>query len=119
MDQVEGSVVDIVYSNDANGYTVARLKIEDYTEVITGYMPGLTAGENILVKGEWKVHDQNGRQLNVDSYEIVVPSTISGILSFLSSGVIRGVGEKTAKRIVERFGLETLNVIQNQPERLL
>ena len=50
MDQVEGSVVDIVYSNDANGYTVARLKIEDYTEVITGYMPGLTAGENILVK---------------------------------------------------------------------
>ena len=66
MDQVEGSVADILYSNDANGYTVARLKIEDYTEVITGYMPGLTAGENILVKGEWKVHDQYGRQLNVD-----------------------------------------------------
>ena len=119
MDQVEGSVVDIVYSNDTNGYTVARLKIEDYTEVITGYMPGLTAGENILVKGDWKVHDQYGRQLNVISYEIVVPSTVGGILSFLASGVIRGVGEKTAKRIVDRFGLETLNVIQNEPDRLL
>ena len=53
MDQVEGSVIDIVYSNDTNGYTVARLKIEDYTEVITGYMPGLTAGENILVNSQW------------------------------------------------------------------
>lgn len=119
MEQVEGSVVDIVYSNDANGYTVARLKIEDYTEVITGYMPGLTVGENILVEGDWKIHDIYGRQLNVESYEIVVPSTISGILSFLSSGVIKGVGEKTAKRIVEKFGLETLNIIQNEPDRLL
>ena len=117
MEQVEGSVVDIVYSNDANGYTVARLKIEDYTEVITGYMPGLTAGENILVEGDWKIHDIYGRQLNVESYEIVVPSTISGILSFLSSGVIKGVGEKTAKRIVEKFGLETINIIQNEPDR--
>lgn len=119
MDQVEGSVVDIVYSNDTNGYTVARLKIEDYTEVITGYMPGLTTGENIQVKGEWKVHDQYGRQFNVSSYEVVVPSTISGILSFLSSGVVRGVGVKTAKRIVDRFGLETLNIIQNDPQKLL
>lgn len=119
MDRFEGTVIEILFSNDSNGYTVARIKIEDDEEVITGYMPGLTTGENIQVEGSWNIHEIYGRQFNVNNYKIVLPSTINGILSFLSSGVITGVGKKMAERIVERFGLKTLEVLQNSPEDLL
>lgn len=119
MEKFEGTVSDIVFYNEDNGYTVAKIKTEDFTEVITGIMPGIATGENIEIEGAWNVHDTYGRQLNVSSYQVVVPSTISGILSFLSSGVIKGVGEKMAKKIVDMFGIQTLEVIQKHPEELL
>lgn len=119
MEKFEGTVVDIIFSNDSNGYTVARLKTEDYNEIITGIMPGIASGENIEVFGEWNIHENYGRQFQVKEYRVVVPSTISGILAFLSSGVITGVGEKMAKKIVDKFGIRTLEVIQNSPQELL
>ena len=119
MEKFEGTVLDIIFSNDLNGYTVAKIKTEDFTEVVTGIMPGLDTGENIEVEGSWNVHDIYGKQFNVSSYKIVVPSTINGIMSFLSSGVIRGVGEKMAEKIVDKFGIQTLEIIQKNPERLL
>ncbi|WP_101773699.1 SF1B family DNA helicase RecD2 [Peptostreptococcus faecalis] len=119
MEKFEGTVVDIIYSNDSNGYTVARLKIEDDKEIITGCMPGIASGENIEVEGSWNIHETYGRQFNVESYRVVMPSSISGILSFLSSGVITGVGEKMAKKITDKFGIQTLDIIQNSPEELL
>lgn len=119
MEKFEGTVADVIFSNDLNGYTVAKIKTEEFTEVITGIMPGLATGENIEVEGSWIVHDIYGRQFNVSSYQVVVPSTISGIMSFLSSGVIKGVGEKMAEKIVDKFGIQTLEVIQKNPERLL
>lgn len=119
MEKFEGTVADVIFSNDLNGYTVAKIKTEEFTEVITGIMPGLATGENIEVEGSWIVHDIYGRQFNVSSYQVVVPSTISGIMSFLSSGVIKGIGEKMAEKIVDKFGIQTLEVIQKNPERLL
>lgn len=119
MERFEGTVSDVIFTNDINGYTVARIKTEEFTEVITGIMPGIATGENIEVEGEWNVHENYGRQFNVKSYQVVVPSTINGIVAFLSSGVIKGVGEKMAKRIVERFGIQTLEVLQKTPEKLL
>ncbi len=119
MEKFEGTVLDIIFSNDLNGYTVAKIKTEDFTEVITGIMPGLATGENIEVEGSWNVHDIYGKQFNVSSYNIVIPSTISGIMSFLSSGVIKGIGEKMAEKIVDKFGVQSLEIIQKNPERLL
>ncbi|WAW14682.1 ATP-dependent RecD-like DNA helicase [Peptostreptococcus equinus] len=119
MTKFEGTISDIVYANEKNGYTIARIKTEDFIETITGYMPGISVGENIEVNGEWTIRESYGRQLKVDSYSIVIPSTAGGILAFLSSGVIRGVGEKTAKRIVDKFGIRSLEIIQNSPEELL
>ncbi|MEG0249665.1 MAG: ATP-dependent RecD-like DNA helicase [Peptostreptococcus sp.] len=119
MEKFEGTVSDVVFYNEDNGYTVAKIKTEDFTEVITGIMPGIATGENIEIEGAWNIHDTYGRQFNVSSYQVVVPSTISGILSFLSSGVIKGVGEKMAKKIVDMFGIQTLEVIQKHPEELL
>lgn len=119
MERLEGNIVDIVFYNESNGYVVARLKTEEYNEVITGIMPGIATGENLEVYGGWSIHDTYGRQFNVKEYKIVMPSTISGILSFLSSGVITGIGEKMAKKIVDRFGIRTLEVLHNSPEDLL
>ncbi len=119
MEKFEGTVSDIIFANEANGYTVARIKTEDFTEVITGIMPGLASGENIEVEGDWNIHDIYGKQFNVSAYKLIVPSTINGIKAFLSSGVIRGIGEKMAKRIVDKFGLQTLEIIQKNPEKLL
>ncbi|MDU1265539.1 MAG: ATP-dependent RecD-like DNA helicase [Peptostreptococcus sp.] len=118
MAKLEGTVCDIVFAGD-NGYVIARMKIEESIETIVGYLPGLSTGENIEAEGEWTVHETYGRQLRVESYQVVVPTTISGILSFLSSGVITGVGQKMAKRIVDKFGVRSLEVIQNSPEDLL
>lgn len=119
MEKFEGTVVDILFSNDSNGYTVAKLKIEEDIEVITGCMPGLTSGENIEVEGSWIFHESYGKQISVKAFKMVMPTSISGIISFLSSGVITGVGEKLAKRITDEFGISTLDVLQNRPEELL
>ena len=118
MAKLEGTVSDIVFAGD-NGYVIARMKIEESIETIVGYLPGLSTGENIEAEGEWTVHETYGRQLRVNSYQLVIPTTVSGILSFLSSGVITGVGQKMAKRIVDKFGVRSLEVIQNSPEDLL
>lgn len=118
MASLEGTIRDIIFAGD-NGYVIARMKVEDSTETVVGYLPGLSSGENIKAEGDWVVHEVYGRQLRVNSYEIVVPTTINGILSFLSSGVITGIGEKTARRIVDKFGVRSLDVIQNSPEDLL
>lgn len=119
MERFEGTVSDIVYANEENGFTIARMKVDGNTEVVTGCMPGISTGENIEVEGEYTIHDTYGKQFKVKNYQVVVPSTVSGILAFLSSGVIKGVGEKTAKRITDKFGIRSLEVIQNSPEELL
>ena len=120
METVEGVVSEIVFQNEDNGYIVARLKInEELTEVITGIMPGIECGMNIHAKGRWVLHDIYGSQFNASSYEIIIPSTENAIKSFLSSGIIKGIGSKMADRIVERFGTKTLEILQNEPQRLL
>lgn len=119
MEKIEGVVSEIIFSNQDNGYVVARLKLEDVEEVITGIMPGLNHGENIEVMGRWILHDIYGSQFNVSSYQIVVPSSENAIKAFLSSGIIKGIGVKMADRIVSKFGTKTLEIIQNEPDRLL
>lgn len=119
MDLIEGVVSEIVFCNEDNGYLVAKLKTKDVIEVITGIMPGLRCGENISATGRWILHDTYGSQFNVNSFEVVIPSTENAIKSFLSSGVIKGIGSKMAERIVDMFGVKTLDIIQNEPEQLL
>lgn len=119
MESFQGVITDIIFSNETNGYTVARIKSDDYVEVITGIIPGISAGENIEVTGDWSIHEIYGRQFVVKQYSVVMPTTETGIVTFLSSGVISGIGEKMATRIVERFGTNTLEIIQHNPEKLL
>ncbi len=118
MEKLEGMISEIVFKNEDNGYTIAHLVNEKDEIVIVGCMPTLATGESIEVEGKWVNHKIYGTQFEVNSFMPVTPSSLEGIYVYLSSGMIHGIGEKMAKRIIDKFGVDTLNVIQNSPERL-
>lgn len=118
MEKLEGMISEIVFKNEDNGYTIAHLVNEKDEIVIVGCMPTLATGESIEVEGKWVNHKIYGTQFEVNSFIPVTPSSLEGIYVYLSSGMIHGIGEKMAKRIIDKFGVDTLNVIQNSPERL-
>lgn len=115
---IEGVVEDIKFRNESNTYTVAVLDTPDGKATIVGYIPIINIGETLRAEGEWVYHPSYGEQLEVNRVSIVVPSTVNGIEKYLSSGLIPFIGPKTAKKIVEKFGLDTLDIIQYNPERL-
>lgn len=118
MERIEGMISDIVFKNEENGYTIAHLANSDNEVVIVGCMPTLSVGESIEVEGKWVNHKTYGTQFEVNKFMPVTPNSLEGIYVYLSSGMIHGIGEKMAKRIIDKFGVNTLDVIQNMPERL-
>lgn len=116
--EFEGVIDSIVYNNESNGYTVAKLKKDKDIITIVGYLPLVAEGQTVMVTGQWVNHPEYGQQLKVESYSEVLPESISGIEKYLSSGLIEGVGPVTAKRLVEKFGVDTLDIIEYNPEKL-
>ena len=118
---IEGILERIVYFNEENNYTVARLQVTRNPDLVTivGSMPCPNPGETLRLKGEWVVDTKFGRQFRVESCLSVLPSTITGIEKYLGSGLVKGIGPIMAKRIVAVFGLETLDIIEGKSERLL
>jgi len=116
--EFEGTVENIVFRNEANGYSVVRFSCESDTITLVGYMPLIRETESIKVKGEWVYHPVYGEQVQVKEYQSVVPSTREGIEKYLASGLIPGVGPKTARKIVDVFGKDALDVIQFNPIQL-
>jgi len=119
-ESLEGTIKRITFQNEENGYTIATLAVEGRREPvpIIGTMPRVTPGDPVRVTGKWNRHEKFGLQLQVDSVERVMPVTADGILKFLRSGAVKGIGPATAKKLVGRFGLETLTVLERHPERL-
>ncbi|MEW6755366.1 MAG: ATP-dependent RecD-like DNA helicase, partial [Candidatus Latescibacterota bacterium] len=119
-DTYQGYVERITYHNPEDGYTIARLATEPGGEVITivGPVATLKEGESVQVVGTWVSHARYGRQLRVEEVRSVRPGTLQGIERYLGSGLIKGVGPVSARRIVAHFGEETLAVIDTQPDRL-
>ena len=115
----EGPVHSVIFQNAENGYTVLRLLTEE-GEVITvvGCIPCVAPGERLTVSGEWETHPQHGEQLRALELERALPEDEEEIFSYLSSGVCKGVGPAIARRIVDRFGAETLDILEQEPERL-
>jgi len=119
-EQLAGFIDSIVYTQPENGFTVARLKEsrkKDLT-IIVGTFPAIQPGETVLCKGVWKTHPSYGRQFDVSEYTVERPSDLMGIQKYLESGLIKGVGPSTAKKIVDQFGDKTLEVLDKAPERL-
>lgn len=115
----EGTVHSIIFQNAENGYTVLRLLTEE-GEVVTvvGCVPCVAPGEHLTVSGVWEQHPQHGEQLKALELERSLPEDEEEIFSYLSSGICKGVGPATARRIVDRFGVETLDILEREPERL-
>ncbi|MFF8773068.1 ATP-dependent RecD-like DNA helicase [Kitasatospora sp. NPDC015120] len=112
----------ITYANEETGYTVARVDTgrggNDLLTVV-GALLGAQPGESLRLHGRWGSHPQYGRQFVVENYTTVLPATVQGIQRYLGSGLIKGIGPRFAERIVERFGVDTLEVIENEPGRLI
>jgi len=119
LQRLEGSVEYIVYSNEENGYTICDLAIVD-DEIITivGIMPLLAVGDKLCVYGKWTHNPKYGKQFSVEQYERMMPADTASILRYLASRAIKGIGPKTAQRIVEEFGEDSFDVIENHPDWL-
>jgi exodeoxyribonuclease V alpha subunit len=111
----------ITYANEETGYTVARVATDRSGDLLTvvGPLLGAQPGESLRLRGRWTSHSQYGRQFQVEAYDTVLPATIQGIRRYLGSGLIKGIGPKMAERIVDHFGQATLEVIEQDPGRLV
>ena len=127
MDTISGSVERVTYYNQENGYSVVRLKPEDRRipgldregmATITGNLPELAPGEYLRLQGKWINHPNYGMQFSVEVCEQTLPATLAGIRRYLGSGLIKGIGTRLADRIVNQFGMDTLDVIEANPIRL-
>ena len=119
LDKLEGTVEHIVYTNADNGYTICDVGIEsDDIVTVVGIMPLLGEGDRLTVYGKWVHNPKYGKQFSVSQYERIMPADIASILRYLSSGTVKGIGPKLAKRIVDEFGEDTFDVIENHSEWL-
>ena len=116
--QITGIVEDVVFYNSENSFTVLDVSCGGELITAVGTLPEITAGEKVVLTGTWDMHQSFGRQFRVERFERYLPDTAAQFLKYLSSGAIKGIGPKTATHIVERFGDNTFNVIENEPERL-
>lgn len=120
LETLDGVVDKITYVNEENGYTIGRLKVPRQKQLVTiaGHLPAVNVGEGLRVDGHWVLHAQYGRQFQVVRYQTAAPGTVAALKKYLSSGLLKGVGPVMAEHIVNTFGLDTVQVLDSEPERL-
>ena len=119
-ESITGTVNRILFSNDESGWCAIRLTSDEHGSVAaTGSLLGVREGDELNLSGRWVEHPKFGRQFEAASFVQIAPSTLEGIRKFLGTGRIKGIGPKMAERIVDAFGLETLDILNNEPDRLL
>jgi exodeoxyribonuclease V alpha subunit len=126
MDTLKGSVERVTFYNPENGYSVLRLRPDRKTHgmnheglvTVVGNLPDLSPGEHLDLDGAWLNHPKHGLQFQVEVCRQTLPATLAGIRRYMGSGMVKGIGPRLADRIVAHFGLQTLDVIENNPERL-
>ena len=120
LEHLQGQIERITYTNEENGYTVAKVKVRGRPDLVTviGHMTSPLPGQVLKMKGEWTTHPKFGEQFKAISCECTVPATSAGIQRYLGSGLIKGIGPVMAKRMVAKFGDDTLDVIENQTQKL-
>ena len=121
MEEVFGFVDAIVFAEAENGFAVVKVKEPKKREVtcIVGILPGIRPGESIRCQGVWKHHPKFGQQFEVKSFQTEAPTDVVGIQRYLESGMIRGIGPAYAERIVKKYGVETLKILDEAPHKLL
>lgn len=116
--ELEGQINDIIYQNEINGYTIATYIMEDSEITVVGYLPFIHSGDFLKINGNFVTHKDYGEQFKIETFEKLVPKDLGAIERYLSNGTIKGIGPATAKKIVEKFGEETIHVLKLEPEKL-
>ena len=117
--QLEGQVIDIIYKNEINSYTVATFETTNSEEAtIVGYLPFVNEGDNLKITGDIVKHPDYGEQFKIATFEKIMPTTPEALEKYLANGNFRGIGPATAKKIVDKFGKDTINVIKLEPQKL-
>ena len=119
MVEVRGEIIEIIYKNETNGYTICNILTKDDDEItVVGFLPYIQVGEEIKINGNWVNHPDYGKQLKAETFEKFLPEGVPASEKYLASGIIKGVGLVTARKLVTKFGENTIEVIKNTPERL-
>ena len=119
MIEVRGEIIEVIYKNETNGYTICNILTKDDEEItVVGFLPYIQVGEEIKINGNWVNHPDYGKQLKAETFEKFLPEGVPAIEKYLASGIIKGVGLVTARKLVTKFGENTIEVIKNTPERL-
>lgn len=116
--EITGEIQDIIYKNEINSYTIAEFETEDETTTVVGYLPFINSGDTLKLIGKFVEHKEYGRQFKIDTFEKLMPQTLGALERYLANGNIKGIGEALAKRIVKRFGEETIPIFKHEPKRL-
>ncbi len=116
--EIIGQIVGIIYKNEINSYTIAEFETDDEPITVVGYLPFINEGDTLKVIGKFVEHKEYGRQFKIDTFEKMMPQTLGALEKYLANGNIKGIGEALAKRIVKRFGDETIHVFKYEPKRL-
>ncbi len=117
--EIKGQIEEIIYQNEANSYTIAVLSKEDLDVItVVGYLPFISVGDSLKLTGKMVVHQEYGEQFKIETFEKLMPENAAALEKYLASGTIKGVGPATAKKIIDKFGEETLNIFKFEPIRL-
>ena len=116
--ELEGIVEDIIYQNEINSYTVATIQTKEEEITIVGYLPFINSGDTLKLTGKYVDHKEYGPQFKVDTFEKLMPQTLDALEKYLANGNIKGIGPATAKKIVDKFGDETIHIFKFKPEKL-
>lgn len=116
--EIIGEIQDIIYRNEINGYTIASFETEEELTTVVGYLPFVNAGDTLKLIGKFVEHKEYGRQFKIDTFDKMMPQTMQALERYLSNGNIKGIGVALAKRIIKKFGEETIHVFRYEPEKL-
>ena len=111
--ELVGTIEDFIFQNDQNGYSIAVFETEDgVITTVVGYLPFVESGDYLKLVGKEVVHKDYGEQFKVESFEKIMPQSVSALEKYLASGNIKGIGQAIAKRIIDKFGEETINIFK-------
>ncbi len=116
--EIIGEIQTIIYKNETNSYTIADFETNDELTTIVGYLPFVNSGDTLKLIGRFVEHKDYGRQFKIDTFEKIMPQTLGAIEKYLANSNIKGIGKAIAKKIVDKFGEETIYVFKNEPQRL-
>ncbi len=116
--KLEGQLEEIIYQNETNSYTIAELSTDDDVYTVVGYLPFISEGDYLSLEGKFVTHQDYGRQFKIETFEKKMPESKEALEKYLASGVVKGIGPSTAKKIVDKFGDETIAIFKFEPKRL-